>query len=320
MGFLTDFDQHQVKAFAGYMQTQPTKYFRQHDEVAGGIATLAWDGTPRQVINFLNVEPTFHNYLYVNAEADLSWGGVYDINETFDGSRFQSVTSAGGQLHISTDTRKKVFASWTGVNAFFGTDGSYDLAATATIGFQLLPQLELSLTPEGGLTRALRFYSCKQNTGADCTIDTIDRTYMFAQQDSGYASVTVRGTYTFSPWLSLQAYAQLFADKGAFSKYRTIDTIGRRPTIRRGDLMPSTFNGDTDGDGVKDDDFQDSALNVNVVLRWEFVPGSTLIGVFTRAENGAVDLMGRAPMFRLTGLTRGPTEDVILVKWVYFID
>jgi hypothetical protein len=83
--------------------------------------------------------------------------------------------------------------------------------------------------------------------------------------------------------------------------------------------MPIAFSGDLDGDGLKDDDFQDISLNLNLVLRWEFSPGSTVIGVFTRAQQGGVSLEGRAPKISPRGLSQVPTEDVLMLKLVYFI-
>jgi len=46
--------------------------------------------------------------------------------------------------------------------------------------------------------------------------------------------------------------------------------------------------------------------------------GSTLIGVYTRSQSVGYDLQGNSPHFRLTGLSGGPTEEVLLLKFVYY--
>ena len=50
MGFLPQFDTHQAKAFVGYQNTRPNGVFRNHDEVIGGLANFAFDGTPMGAI------------------------------------------------------------------------------------------------------------------------------------------------------------------------------------------------------------------------------------------------------------------------------
>jgi hypothetical protein len=57
--------------------------------------------------------------------------------------------------------------------------------------------------------------------------------------------------------------------------------------------------------------FDSASLNINLVLRWEVLPGSTLFGVFTRAQE--------APHFSPAKLNSGPTEDVFLLKLVYYV-
>ena len=41
--------------------------------------------------------------------------------------------------------------------------------------------------------------------------------------------------------------------------------------------------------------------------------------MYTRAQEASYDLAGHAPRFRLSGLSSGPTEDVFLIKLVYFL-
>src|SRR5439155_9892243 len=147
-----------------------------------------------------------------------------------------------------------------------------------------------------------------------------DRHYRFGLLDSGSISLTGRAAYTFSPRLSLQAYAQLFLARGRFTSYFAAEKMGLAPRLRFSDLVADpAFRGDSDADGVKDDDFEDVALNLNLVLRWDYMPGAALLVVFTRAERGSVELRGAAPGFGLRGLPNGPTEDVFLVKLTYYL-
>jgi hypothetical protein len=80
--------------------------------------------------------------------------------------------------------------------------------------------------------------------------------------------------------------------------------MGDRPTIDREDLV-RTAESSTDGD------FETAALNLNLVVRWEPMRGSTLFAVYTRAQE--------SPFSALSRLGRGTTIDVFLLKFVYFL-
>src|SRR5262249_49050742 len=90
-----------------------------------------------------------------------------------------------------------------------------------------------------------------------------------------------------------------------------VDTAGDHPFIHRGDLMPSSYTGDADGDGIPDSNFESAQLNLNLVARWEPMPGTTLFLVYTRGMTSG--------FYDLRKLDRGPAEDVFLIKFVYFV-
>ncbi|HEX6839346.1 MAG TPA: DUF5916 domain-containing protein, partial [Polyangia bacterium] len=135
-------------------------------------------------------------------------------------------------------------------------------------------------------------------------------TYYFADLDSREFDVTLRGTYTFTPTLTLQAYAQLFLAGGHYDQ--TTSAVGRgkgselpfvafRPTLMPSDDAP---------------DFRDGAINVNLVLRWEFLPGSTLLGVYTHAQgqttyDPTLEGFGRPS---ITRFANGAATDLFLIK------
>ena len=164
-----------------------------------------------------------------------------------------------------------------------------------------------------------RFYDCFDPAGLPCHAGTDIRHYRFAEQDSSFVSLTTRGTYTFTSRLTFQWYGQLFLARGRYDHFREIDTVGTRPHVRRANLRDSTFTGDGDGDGDSDQDFQRANVNLNAVLRWEFLPGSVFFAVYTRAQAASPDPAGALPRLSLRGLGRGETEDVFLLKLSYFI-
>jgi hypothetical protein len=65
-------------------------------------------------------------------------------------------------------------------------------------------------------------------------------------------------------------------------------------------------------------DFNEAILNANVLLRWEYIPGSTLYLVWTQARSGDSGdySSGFGPRFRDTFAL--PHEDVLVLKVSYW--
>ncbi len=124
--------------------------------------------------------------------------------------------------------------------------------------------------------------------------------------------MTLRSTYTFTPHLSIQLYAQFFAAEGRYDAMRILRT---RDALAPFDAFP------------KRDEFALSSLQSNLVLRWEYRPGSTLYAVWTHGRRGE-DILnplapwGPSPYDRSFGDLIGDTfaifpENVFLVKLSY---
>jgi hypothetical protein len=118
--------------------------------------------------------------------------------------------------------------------------------------------------------------------------------------------------------MTLQTYAQLFLSSVRYRQLLEATKFGPKPNIYVSDLGTSTGN-------PSDFYSRDSILNINVVFRWEYLPGSVLYLVYTRSEAGALaplqlDAEGRQiqPALDFGALGRGSIEDVFLVKLSYY--
>src|SRR5262249_23120503 len=113
---------------------------------------------------------------------------------------------------------------------------------------------------------------------------------------------------------SLQLYAQLFLAFKHYSEYsifRGGNQLG--PVVHLDDLRPTTQIPSVNPD------LEEAALNLNVVLRWEYRLGSTLFFVYTRAQSPDLTLMaGRAAQLDLGALRKAPAADVLLLKLTYW--
>jgi len=140
------------------------------------------------------------------------------------------------------------------------------------------PRLQLEIMPGYSYSRgAVRWIDTRQAAGGE--------RFLFADQHAEYWDVTLRGTFTFTTELTLQAFAQLFlASVDHTTKY---GHVPGDEDIHLGDLVVA-------GDVDDDYDFTSANLNLSVVLRWEYLPGSIAYLVYTGAFGAAREL----PEFR----------------------
>ncbi len=134
------------------------------------------------------------------------------------------------------------------------------------------------------------------------------RDYLLALQDSQSLNITARIGWALSTTLSFEGYLQVFAAGGAFRDYREVlGLVGSRPSIRRSAARAVA-------DPEDDSSFSFATLTTNLVTRWEFTPGTTLMAVYTRAQRHSRERNRLAA----SGLRTGPGDEVFLVKLTYF--
>jgi hypothetical protein len=140
--------------------------------------------------------------------------------------------------------------------------------------------------------------------------------------------MTMRVNWTFSPHLSLQAYAQPFIASGKYSEYKDIDnphaaTFTDRFHVLSGnqyritdDTVSATYNGSYTFDKP---DFDIRQLRSTMVLRWEYRPGSTVFAIWSHGQTSQID-DGRYRLGTdLSGLLHAPAENIVMVKANYWI-
>jgi len=143
-------------------------------------------------------------------------------------------------------------------------------------------------------------------------IETVsDGTFIFGAQNPGALSLTLRQQLVITPTLTLQAYAQLFSQNQHFFSFYQASSIKHAP-IRLDDLKPVSYS--------KNPDVHSSALNLNLVLRWEYRLGSTLFLVYSRSQQELPIPTDVAPPVSVWPwrLFAGPAIDTFLVKWSYW--
>ncbi len=141
------------------------------------------------------------------------------------------------------------------------------------------------------------------------------RHYTFAHLEQRTVSLTWRGDYTFTPDLTLQVYAQPFVSRGTYSDVRELDDA-------RADAYEDRYQpyGDPAVAGTPGG-FNFKQLRSNVVLRWEYQPGSTLFLVWTQGRGASDPAEGNRSLAGDFGELFGLRADnTFLVKASYWIN
>jgi hypothetical protein len=162
--------------------------------------------------------------------------------------------------------------------------------------------MELRLDPSYARSTA----SAQYVTAADTLsyLPTYGRRYLFGELDREQLSLNTRFNVAFSTTLTLEAYAQALLSAGKYASYQQLEAARTYDfdVFERGDYgedgAGSFCEGgricqdpdgrqhvDFDGDGRTDYDFSSRDFNFrslrgNLVLRWEYRPGSTVFLVW----------------------------------------
>ena len=277
------------------------------------LQRLAWNGTLIESLVVVGPWARFVNQWQL--WFGLGWNfDRWDNRETQDGAQLQRKGGFWAEVWLKTDQRKAVNGE---LNAHLHrVPRGYTTIGDFTLGLRPLPQFELQLIP--------RWYATwgEPRWAETAALAGGDRTYTIGDLRSESFDVTLRGIYTFTPRLTFQLYTQVFVAAGHFSNWMSSTVTpatcpdGRNPcTLAR---MPlSTFQ--PAASKGADDDFGYGDININAVLRWEFLPGSTLMAVYTRSQRQPdydYTLEGRGvPDFR--PFRAGPSTDAFLLKLSY---
>jgi hypothetical protein len=135
--------------------------------------------------------------------------------------------------------------------------------------------------------------------------------YVFARLDQQEASLRFRLDYTASTTLTLQAYAEPFVSKGRHSNVRELSAT---PRAERYDDRFQPYS------GFAAPDFNSKFFNSNVVVRWEYRPGSTLFLVWNQGRSDFEQVMGTRPFNRDFGrLFDAYPSNTFLIKASYWL-
>lgn len=274
-------------------------------------ASYRW-GEPFSIFRNMNVEVDqwsgwdfgFNNSFYggnINTWMEFKnfWegGGGFSVDGSSTSNTFlrggPSFKVPGGYnywINIGSDGRKKlqVFAS-TGQYIGFEKSSKSQWYGLDFV-YRPFDALRVSFMPDYSVsTSELQYITTENYNGED--------RYVFAKIDQITTDLTIRIDYTITPDLTIQFYGSPFISAGDYSKPKYI-------TNPNADKLSQRYNTDMSwsaepevGDSYQDYidenyDFNFKQFRSNLVLRWEYRPGSLLYLVWNQSKTG-VDATGK---------------------------
>ncbi len=257
---------------------------------------------------------------FQSTRLDVEWNnptGGYDLYETRGLLPWAQPTS----LEISTDFETDERRSWQlepGLNVAFLDDGGREIEWSLEGLMNLGSRLSLSGEVRGGwgddvsawssnetfLLSGTNWHIGQESNVAEELLDADFEAFeggdvlhalladvepfrpgryyvsIFGERDTRTLDFTLRSTITFTPKLSLQLYSQLFTARGRYDRFQIQQN---RDTMADFDAFP------------KRDEFSLSSLQSNLVVRWEYRPGSSLFLVWTHGRRAEEVLNPLAP-------------------------
>lgn len=303
LGFLRRADQQSWNNWAAMNWTKPFLIFQQ------GFWNFNWwqfwttEGLPTERAANTNAHLQLNNRFWIHYGATIGQlGRTFDDRVARGGPAVRTDPFVAPWGGFEGDQRRPIIPYFF-VNYFRGDGGrSTSLNLSPSVDFRVSTQFRASL----GLS-----YSHDVNDWQyhGTVVDSTGTHYTFAHLDQKTASMSFRVDYTASPTLTIQAYASPFVSKGPYSNVREL-------TNPRADRYDDRFQPYAATPGYEN--FK--AFNSNVVLRWEYRPGSTLFVVWSQGRIDPNDLDTSRPLSRdFRRLFDQHPENSFLVKVSYWL-
>lgn len=324
MGYLYRSDIIMQWVWANYRISEPFSIFR---EISFNFNEwIGWDFGGEQIFKGGNtgIWGQFKNYWSFSCGINRQGSSLY-TSALRGGPALRWPGGWEGWFFIESDSRKK-FSYYVETYHYYGDqNGSRENGLGIGATYRPNKALSLSVSP------SYEFNLEELQYVTDLDVDAGKR-YVFARIDQKTLGLTCRLNLSLTPDLSIQLYGQPFISSGKYSEFKHItDSRAKEYNDRfHGftedeidyDPADEDYSIDENLDGVVDyaferPDFNFLQFRMNLVVRWEYIPGSTMYLVWTqgRTETSSLgDFSFREGMRDLFSLH---PHNVFLIKFSY---
>src|SRR5213083_2579193 len=306
LGFLLRADQQSWNNWFGVQSLHPSSLYQTAFWNFNWWQFWSGAGLPLERAANTNVHVQLNNRWWLHAGTTLGHlGPTFDDRRARGGPAVRVDPVVSSWAEWDGDSRPVVVpALWT--NYWRGDGGrseSVNIGSQVSVRIASQFNTTIGISVTHNIDNTQPFNPVTDSTGA--------RHYPVAHLNQKTLSLTGRVDYTITPDLTLQVYAQPFVSKGTYTNPREL----AQPRAAAYDDRFKPYLG-TVASG-----FNFKQFNSNVVLRWEYRPGSTLFVVWTQ---GRRDFLGATGPRSLAGdfgdlFTLHP-NNTFLVKASYWLN
>jgi hypothetical protein len=286
-----------------YRENFASGIFRRYSGALNPEYRCNWDGvmTHAAINTILNGE--FANFWTGTVQYSYAHPAYDDAERGIIGTYIRPALHTV-QTTIGTDARENVSVT---LNALFdiGADARRGFLGWTKLTVRPAPWFELSPVVLYGRTRREEAWVFRGGNVTDARIGA-EPFSVFGTRAVDQLDLELRGIVTFTRDLSFQFFSQVFLARGSYAEYKRLRSTS--------DLIPYTPL-----PGFTGADFNAVTFNANVLLRWEYLPGSTLYLVWTQERAGDTGLYSTGLGRRFSDAFALPHQDVLLLKVSYWL-
>ena len=224
---------------------------------------------------------------------------------------------------MGSDQRKKLNGVFGLIHSQAKENNFSLLKFESELNYQPTNALNISLAPEYSISKSQTQYVTQSNYNSTTR-------YILGTIDNHTLTASLRLDYTINPNLSIQYYGQPFISRGRYSDFKYVtNPVAARLTDRfqlydynQISLIGNDFQVDENQDGTLDysfanPDFSYVQFNSNLVLRWEYIPGSELFLVWSQGITSSA--LSSNSLFKgfETGVLDERPRNIFLIKATY---
>ena len=322
IGFLRSADEMIQYANLRYRTIKPTAVFRDFNMRLDQFSSFDFEGNYNRIQYELKGSGSFINNWGIDFGAAHK-PRIFSNSILRGGPRWRFSQENFQYLFVGSDQRKKL----NGVLGFIHSQAKEDnfslLKFESELNYQPTNALNISLAPEYSISKSQTQYVNQSNYNSATR-------YILGTIDNHTLTASVRLDYTINPNLSFQYYGQPFISRGRYSDFKYVtNPVAERLTDRfqaydtnQIDLSRGDFQIDENRDGTMDysfanPDFSYVQFNSNLVLRWEYIPGSELFLVWSQGVTSNVSSSNSIFEGFETGVLDQRPQNIFLIKATY---
>jgi len=324
IGFLRQADEIRQYLNVGYRTLKPFGAFRSIRARFSHHTTYDFEGNHNRTQYALGGHASFKNNSWIDFQA-VHKPRIY-VNTTLRGGpRWRFSQEDHISAFVGTDQRKKLRTSFGFAYSGSKQNNFSFFYTEIDVTYQPTDALRISLSP------SYSYHPSKTQYVTQTNFNGTPR-YILATLDNKTLSASLRLNYTINPNLTIQYYGQPFISRANYKDFKYVTNSIADNLYDRFhqftdnqisfDQASGAYLVDEDIDGTVDygigkPDFSFVQVRSNLVVRWEYIPGSEIFLVWSQGVTSFADPSDDLFDGLKTGILDQKPENIFLIKATY---